>query len=162
MRLASLQLTAQGATGWKSPVLQFGHRTTSLYAKNGSGKTPLVHALAFCLGYPIIFRDDINDKCKSAGLEIEQGKQQITLERFLGREFAARVTVSGGEALQYFTEHDYSLFLEVLWCRVDSDRQSLRDRMTNTCLVKNNATPIGTGEVHMAYYFSSIPLRIRM
>lgn len=55
MRLASLQLTAQGATGWKSPVLQFGHRTTSLYAKNGSGKTPLVHALAFCLGYPIIF-----------------------------------------------------------------------------------------------------------
>lgn len=108
MRLVSLQLTAQGATGWESPVLQFGHRTTSLYAKNGSGKTPLVHALAFCLGYPIIFRDDINDKCKSAVLEIEQDKQQITLERFLGKEFAARVTVSGDEALQYFTERDYS------------------------------------------------------
>lgn len=108
MRLVSLQLTAQGATGWESPVLQFGHRTTSLYAKNGSGKTPLVHALAFCLGYPIIFRDDINDKCKSAVLVIEQDKQQITLERFLGKEFAARATVSGGEALQYFTDRDYS------------------------------------------------------
>lgn len=108
MRLVSLQLTAQGATGWESPVLQFGHRTTSLYAKNGSGKTPLVHALAFCLGYPIIFRDDINNKCKSAVLVIEQDKQQITLERFLGREFAAHVTISGGEALQYFTERDYS------------------------------------------------------
>jgi hypothetical protein len=108
MRLVSLQLTAQGATGWESPVLQFGHRTTSLYAKNGSGKTPLVHALAFCLGYPIIFRDDIKAKCKSAVLVIEQDKQQITLERFLGNEFVARVTVSGGEALQYLTERDYS------------------------------------------------------
>lgn len=47
-----------------------------------------------------------------------------------------------------------NLFLEFLWCSVDSDRQSLRDRVTNTCLVKNSATPIGTGEVHMAYYFS--------
>ena len=108
MRLVSLQLTARGTTGWESPVLQFGHRTTSLYAKNGSGKTPLVHALAFCLGYPIIFRDDINDKCKSAVLVIEQDKHQITLERFLGREFAAHITVLGSEALQYFTERDYS------------------------------------------------------
>lgn len=108
MRLVSLQLTAQGVTGWESPVLQFGHRTTSLYAKNGSGKTPLVHALAFCLGYPITFRDDINARCKSAVLVVEQDRQQITLERFLGKEFATCVTVSGGETLQYYSERDYS------------------------------------------------------
>lgn len=47
-----------------------------------------------------------------------------------------------------------TLMLEFLWCRVDDDRQSLRDRITNTCLVKHHATPIGTGEVHTAYYFS--------
>lgn len=108
MKLISLELTAQGKNGWGSPLLQFGHRTTSLYAKNGSGKTPLVHALAFCLGYPIIFRDDINDKCRSAVLVIEQDKKQITLERFLGKEFAARITISGGKALQYLTDREYS------------------------------------------------------
>lgn len=47
-----------------------------------------------------------------------------------------------------------NLLLEFLWCRVDYDRQSIRDRLTNTCLVKHDATPVGTGEVHMAYYFS--------
>ena len=47
-----------------------------------------------------------------------------------------------------------TLLLEFLWCHVDCDRQSLRDRITNTCLVKHHATPIGTGEVHTAYYFS--------
>ena len=47
-----------------------------------------------------------------------------------------------------------NLLLEFLWCRVDDDRQSIRDRLTNTCLVKQYATPIGTGEVHTAYYFS--------
>jgi uncharacterized RDD family membrane protein YckC len=47
-----------------------------------------------------------------------------------------------------------TLLLEFLWCSVDCDRQSLRDRITNICLVKNHAMPIGTGEVHTAYYFS--------
>lgn len=47
-----------------------------------------------------------------------------------------------------------TLLLEFFWCHVDDDRQSLRDRITNTCLVKQYATPIGTGEVHTAYYFS--------
>lgn len=47
-----------------------------------------------------------------------------------------------------------TLLFEFLWCTVDADRQSIRDRIANTCLVKNTATPIGTGEVHLAYYFS--------
>jgi uncharacterized RDD family membrane protein YckC len=47
-----------------------------------------------------------------------------------------------------------SFLFEFLWCSIDYDRQSIRDRITNTCLVKNDATPIGTGEVHLAYFFS--------
>jgi predicted nucleic acid-binding Zn-ribbon protein len=108
MRLISLQLTAQGAHGWESPVLNFGHRTTSLYAKNGSGKTPLVHALAFCLGYPVTFRNDINDKCKSALLTIEHNGQRIILERFIGKEFSARLTFADGQSVDYFYDADYS------------------------------------------------------
>ena len=46
-----------------------------------------------------------------------------------------------------------NVLVDVLWCSVDEDRQSIRDRIASTCLVKNRATPVGTGEVHMAYYF---------
>lgn len=47
----------------------------------------------------------------------------------------------------------FNFLMDVLWCSVDDDRQSIRDRITNTCLVKNRAIPIGNGEVHIAYYF---------
>lgn len=108
MRFVSLKITAQGDTGWESPLLKFGQRTTSLFAKNGSGKTPLIHALAFCLGYPVTFRDDINNKCKSAVLTIEQDGKPVALERFLGKDFVARITYATGGALEYFSALDYS------------------------------------------------------
>lgn len=47
-----------------------------------------------------------------------------------------------------------NFLFEVLWCGVDGDRQSIRDRIANTCLVKHKARPIGTGEVHLAHYFA--------
>lgn len=108
MRLISLRLTGRGVNGWESPVLRFGHRATSIFAKNGSGKTPLVHSMAFCFGYPVAFRDDINDKCQSAILVIEHNGEQVILERFIGKEFVARVTFSDGRAADYFSEGDYS------------------------------------------------------
>ncbi|MDH4081620.1 MAG: RDD family protein [Nitrospira sp.] len=46
-----------------------------------------------------------------------------------------------------------NFLIDFLWCSVDDDRQSIRDRIANTCLVKHHAVPIGTGEVHIAYYF---------
>ena len=56
--------------------------------------------------------------------------------------------------LWIFCFNPANFILEYFWCSIDYDRQSIRDRITNTCLVKNDATPIGTGEVHFAYYFS--------
>lgn len=47
-----------------------------------------------------------------------------------------------------------NFLFDLLWCGVDGDRQSIRDRIANTCLVKNNAIPVGTGEVHLAHYFA--------
>jgi uncharacterized RDD family membrane protein YckC len=41
---------------------------------------------------------------------------------------------------------------DIVWCGVDDDRQSLRDRYTYMCLVRNAAEPIGTGEIHLAYF----------
>lgn len=43
------------------------------------------------------------------------------------------------------------LGIDLIFCGIDSDRQTLRDRFTNMCLVKNSAQPIGRGEIHLAY-----------
>jgi uncharacterized RDD family membrane protein YckC len=45
----------------------------------------------------------------------------------------------------------FNLLFDLIWCTIDDDRQTMRDRFTCMCLVKNHATPIGTGEVHLAY-----------
>lgn len=108
MKLISLKLSARGINGWESPILRFGNRTTSIYAKNGSGKTPVVHSLAFCLGYPVTFRDDINDKCESASLTVEHNGNQLILQRFIGKDFAARIVNSKGDAVDYYSEGEYS------------------------------------------------------
>lgn len=46
----------------------------------------------------------------------------------------------------------FNPLLDLLWCSTDVDRQSMRDRFTYICLVRNHASPVGTGEVHLAYF----------
>jgi uncharacterized RDD family membrane protein YckC len=43
---------------------------------------------------------------------------------------------------------------DLLWCGIDEDRQSIRDRYFSTCLINNGARPAGTGEIHLAIYFA--------
>jgi uncharacterized RDD family membrane protein YckC len=45
-----------------------------------------------------------------------------------------------------------NILFDLIWCGIDDDRQTMRDRFSNMCLVRNDATPIGTGEVHLAYF----------
>ncbi len=45
----------------------------------------------------------------------------------------------------------FGLMIDLIFCGIDSDSQTLRDRFTNMCLVKNSAQPIGRGEIHLAY-----------
>jgi len=46
----------------------------------------------------------------------------------------------------------FNLLFDLMWCSADDDRQTMRDRFSNMCLVRNNASPIGAGEVHLAYF----------
>jgi uncharacterized RDD family membrane protein YckC len=48
----------------------------------------------------------------------------------------------------------FHFLLDVIWCGIDDDRQTMRDRFSNMCLVRSNAEPIGTGEVHLAYLYA--------
>lgn len=106
MKLISLKLNARGANGWESPLLEFGHRTTSLHAPNGSGKTPLVQAIPFCLGFDAKFQSDIREKCHSATLTVEQDGKSYQFSRDFG---AFRVVAKTGDSQkEFFSEGDFS------------------------------------------------------
>lgn len=108
MKFLSLKLLARGVNGWESPLLSFGERTTLIFAPNGSGKTPLVQAIAFCLGYPLSFREDINDRCSSAALQVQIGEQAITITRSIQKDFYVKVTTESGSSREFFSEGDFS------------------------------------------------------
>jgi uncharacterized RDD family membrane protein YckC len=46
----------------------------------------------------------------------------------------------------------FNSVFDFIWCGVDEDRQTLRDRYSSMCLIKHDAKPIGAGEVHLAYF----------
>jgi uncharacterized RDD family membrane protein YckC len=46
----------------------------------------------------------------------------------------------------------FNFLLDLIWCGIDEDRQTLRDRFAETCLINDGAAPIGTGEIHLTYF----------
>ena len=106
MKLVSLKLNARGESGWESLLLPFGERTTSLFGPNGSGKTPVVQSIPFCLGFDVKFQNDVRDKCHSATLTIEHDGDEYAFSRDFG-EF--RIVVQAKERRkEFFNEADFS------------------------------------------------------
>lgn len=113
MRLRSLKVEPLGQNGWESPLLEFGARTTLIFAKNGSGKTPIIQSLAASLGFPPKFRDEIFSKCAAVTLEAENDGQPLVIRRILGtnnRDFNAILSY-GGENSEHFNEGSFSAAL---------------------------------------------------
>jgi len=113
LRLRSLKVEPLGQNGWESPLLEFGWRTTLIFAKNGSGKTPIIQSLAASLGFPPKFRDEIFSKCTSVTLEAENEGEPFVIHRILGtnnREFHAILTYRGEES-EHFNEGSFSVAL---------------------------------------------------
>jgi uncharacterized RDD family membrane protein YckC len=46
----------------------------------------------------------------------------------------------------------FNLLIDLFWCASDDDRQTLRDRFAGTCVIRNDARPVGTGEVHLTRF----------
>jgi AAA domain-containing protein len=80
---------------------------TSVHAPNGSGKTPIVQSVAYCLGFDTKFRDDIQEKCQAAVLTFEQGGHSYTVTRELTKEFHVTVTTADSQR-EFFSERDFS------------------------------------------------------
>ena len=111
MKLHDLQIFPQGGNGWGSGVLTFGQHITQLYGPNGCGKTPIVQSIAYCLGYPCIFRNDIYDKCSHVVLNVEYNANIISIKRIVSRDVDVEVTINSKSTERYFDEKSYSEFI---------------------------------------------------
>ena len=75
---------------------------------------------------------------------------------------AKLVTLQGGRPSLFmltfrsllWTLGPFNLIFDLIWSGIDDDRQTMRDRYSYMCLVKNAAHPIGTGEIHVAYVYA--------
>jgi hypothetical protein len=113
LRLRSLKVEPLGQNGWESPLLEFGWRTTLIFAKNGSGKTPIIQSLAASLGFPPKFRDEIFGKCAAVTLEADNEGEPLVIRRILrtgNREFHAILAYRGEES-EHFNEGSFSMAL---------------------------------------------------
>jgi hypothetical protein len=115
MRLIKLEILPRGIHGWGSTELVFGKHITSIFAKNGSGKTPVVQALVHSLGYPVVFRDDVVAKCAATRLTCEVNSEVIVFERQIGSEFLVTVVTLKGEAKSFDTERSFSDYFFALF-----------------------------------------------
>jgi hypothetical protein len=113
LKLISLKIEPLGQNGWESPLLKFGQRTTLIYAKNGSGKTPIIQSLAASLGFPPKFRNDILGRCTAVTLHAESDGKPLVIRRILGAKnahFHSTLEFDQDQA-EYFTEGDFSIAL---------------------------------------------------
>ena len=111
MKLVSLEIFPKGNNGWKSEKLEFGCHITQLYGPNGCGKTPIVQSIAYCLGYPCVFRKDIYERCNYAVLEVETSKGPLSLKRFFSKDTDIAVKEPTGTEQRFFDEDSYSAYL---------------------------------------------------
>ncbi|MEM9387214.1 MAG: hypothetical protein AAGA68_19285 [Pseudomonadota bacterium] len=107
MVLLSVKIKPAGEQGWQSPMLVFGEELTQLFGPNGCGKTPVLQSVAYALGYPVTFREDIYRHCESVTLNLRAGDQEFCLERRIDRDFDAKIILES-EAESFFDEKEYS------------------------------------------------------
>jgi hypothetical protein len=115
MKLLSLHIVGFGPSGWSSEKLLFGNRATQLFAENGSGKTPVVQAIVFALGYKADFRDDIVEHCERVILEVAVDGTQYTIQRSVKGSFWISVESAGMTRTEFTSEREFSRFLFSLW-----------------------------------------------
>lgn len=111
MKLHSIQMYPNGQLGWQSDLLTFGQNITQLFGPNGCGKTPIVQSIAYCLGYPCVFRNDIYERCGHVVLIVDTHTGRLSIKRIYSRDTDIEVTEPGGNVQRFFDEKEYSTYL---------------------------------------------------
>lgn len=120
MKFESLQFSPSHGAGWASEELVFGRAVTQLYAPNGSGKTPLVQSIMFCLGLEVQFREDIVRNTSKVTLKTLIRGQTLSFSRRLSEKFDLTVSNDEKTINRFYNEEDFSRFmLKVLGLRDD-------------------------------------------
>jgi hypothetical protein len=112
MKLHSLKVEARKPAGWESADLVFARHITELFGPNGCGKTPIIQSIAFALGYPVKYREDIIAHCDAATLTLDDSsKGRIRIRRRIGVIFDLEVRVGDEAAQTFYNERDFSRFM---------------------------------------------------
>ena len=111
MKFESLQFFASHEAGWASEELKFGMAVTQLFALNGSGKTPLIQSIMFCLGLDVQFREDIIRNTSKVALKVNIKDQALTFERRLGQKFDITILNNGKTLDRFYNDEDFSGFM---------------------------------------------------
>lgn len=112
MKLINIQIFPKGNNGWGSDLLIFGEDITQLFGPNGCGKTPIIQSIAYCLGYPCIFRQDIYDHCLNVRLKVKTEKGNLLITRAYHKsEFEVDVVEPLANVKQFFNELEYSKYI---------------------------------------------------
>lgn len=108
MKLQSLWMEPNGPSGWGSGELVFGDQITELYGPNGCGKTPVIQSIAYALGYPVKFRDDIARNCAAVVLAVITEEGPIRIRRVIGSQFEVQLMCTGRDLEVYYFERDFT------------------------------------------------------
>jgi DNA repair exonuclease SbcCD ATPase subunit len=112
MKLINIQIFPKGNNGWGSDLLVFGEDITQLFGPNGCGKTPIIQSIAYCLGYPCVFRQDIYDHCHNVKLKIKTEKGNLLITRTYHKsDFEITVVEPLANTKTFFNELEYSKYI---------------------------------------------------
>ncbi len=113
MKFLKLCIIPKGKGGLEAQDLIFGTHSTQLYGPTGTGKTPLVKSIAYCLGYSVKFRQEIYNRCEAAVLTFQVSKDKYSVKRYFlkGNKIEIEVTNPQDEVIQFYEEAGYSNYL---------------------------------------------------
>tara|TARA_R110001583_G_scaffold195518_1_gene374953 strand:+ start:4423 stop:6189 length:1767 start_codon:yes stop_codon:yes gene_type:complete len=113
LKFLKLCIVSKGNEGLETENLVFGKHFTQLYGATGTGKTPLVKSIAYCLGYSVKFRQEIYNRCESANLTFNVPAGEYSVKRFFikGKKLELELTDPLGEVHSFYDEASYSNYL---------------------------------------------------
>lgn len=108
MKLHSIKIQPRKPNGLESDELFFGAEITELFGPNGCGKTPIIKSIAYALGYPVRYREDILERCDSVRLTLQTSGGLLRITRRICPEFDVEIQRPDGQKDTFYKDRDFS------------------------------------------------------